>query len=221
MAENGRVTLSTDADADGAPDASAGAKTASTRQWSSSKHTRQSILDAARSLFSEVGYEAVSINDIVERSGISIGSIYHHVGGKAEIFGAVATQIVDEMGAASKAATTAAAAAGETDPVEIYLAGARAYLLAGWRDRNVSKVMLGDDNPVGFLELHHSLVSRMLAGMRDIVIGDPPVPEASSRAILALLRAGAETLNSVENQELADRVADYYVALVRHLARSR
>lgn len=48
-----------------------------------SRRTR--ILDAALDAFSERGYEATTIADVRERSGASVGSIYHHFGDKEGI----------------------------------------------------------------------------------------------------------------------------------------
>jgi AcrR family transcriptional regulator len=47
---------------------------------------RQSLLDAALSLVSEGGLDAVTIAALTERSGMSNGSIYHHFGSRAGVF---------------------------------------------------------------------------------------------------------------------------------------
>jgi AcrR family transcriptional regulator len=44
---------------------------------------RRQILQAALASFEEFGYEASTIEDIRRRSRASVGSIYHHFGGKA------------------------------------------------------------------------------------------------------------------------------------------
>lgn len=50
---------------------------------------RRAILDAALAAFLERGYDTTTIEDIRERSDASIGSLYHHFGGKEEIAGAI------------------------------------------------------------------------------------------------------------------------------------
>lgn len=40
--------------------------------------TRQRLLQAAEQLFSSQGYDPTSIADIAERSGVSVGTLYHH-----------------------------------------------------------------------------------------------------------------------------------------------
>ena len=50
---------------------------------------RRAILDAALVVFTERGYHRASIEEIRERSGASIGSIYHHFGGKEQLAAAL------------------------------------------------------------------------------------------------------------------------------------
>lgn len=50
---------------------------------------RDAILAAALECFAERGYAATGMADIRRRSGASIGSIYHHFGGKEEIAAAL------------------------------------------------------------------------------------------------------------------------------------
>lgn len=50
---------------------------------------RRDILDAALALFLERGYEPTTVEDIRDRSGASIGSIYHHFGGKEDMAAAI------------------------------------------------------------------------------------------------------------------------------------
>jgi AcrR family transcriptional regulator len=47
------------------------------------------ILDAARATFLERGVVAASIEEVCERAGASVGSLYHHFGGKEGLAGAV------------------------------------------------------------------------------------------------------------------------------------
>lgn len=47
--------------------------------------TRQLVLDAALTLFSDRGYFSTSVHDIGRLAGVSIGSIYHHFGDKEGI----------------------------------------------------------------------------------------------------------------------------------------
>ena len=50
------------------------------------QRTRQKIIDCALELFASHGYAGTSMNDIIERLGISKGSVYWHFKSKEEIF---------------------------------------------------------------------------------------------------------------------------------------
>ena len=54
-----------------------------------SRNTRGRIINAAWSLFYEQGYEATTIDEIVEASGTSKGSFYHYFEGKDALLGSL------------------------------------------------------------------------------------------------------------------------------------
>lgn len=51
--------------------------------------TRQLLISVARELFTEHGYAATSIEDIVQHAGVARGALYHHFSGKDALFRAV------------------------------------------------------------------------------------------------------------------------------------
>jgi AcrR family transcriptional regulator len=53
------------------------------------KTTRREIFDAALACFNEKGFTATTVEDVRSRSGASVGSIYHHFGGKEQIAAAI------------------------------------------------------------------------------------------------------------------------------------
>jgi AcrR family transcriptional regulator len=57
-----------------------------------SEVTRQKLLDAAIDLFSEVGYPAAGLGEIIERAGMTKGALYHHFDSKD----ALATAIIEQ-----------------------------------------------------------------------------------------------------------------------------
>ncbi len=57
----------------------------------------QRILDAAATLFDEVGYEAATSNSIAQRAGTSIGSFYHFFPDKGAVFQALANRYLNEI----------------------------------------------------------------------------------------------------------------------------
>jgi AcrR family transcriptional regulator len=51
---------------------------------------RQAILDAARAVFGEMGYEAASVRDVIRRSNLSVGAFYNYYRSKEEVYQALA-----------------------------------------------------------------------------------------------------------------------------------
>ena len=51
---------------------------------------RQAILDAARAVFGEMGYESASVRDIIRRTGLSVGAFYNYYRSKEEVYQALA-----------------------------------------------------------------------------------------------------------------------------------
>jgi AcrR family transcriptional regulator len=53
---------------------------------------RQAILDAAREVFSELGYEATTVRDIIRRTGLAAGTFYNYFRSKEEVHAALADE---------------------------------------------------------------------------------------------------------------------------------
>jgi AcrR family transcriptional regulator len=51
---------------------------------------RQAILDAARAVFREMGFEAATVRDIIRRTGLSVGAFYNYYRSKEEVVAALA-----------------------------------------------------------------------------------------------------------------------------------
>jgi AcrR family transcriptional regulator len=51
---------------------------------------RQTILQAAREVFSELGFDAATVRDIIRRTNLSVGAFYNYYRSKEEVFGALA-----------------------------------------------------------------------------------------------------------------------------------
>jgi AcrR family transcriptional regulator len=93
------------------------------RQHERTEATRGAIVDAARGLFADAGYEATTIEDIARRAGVSKGALYHHYVDKVDVLVAVYEDLEVAL-VESLLATTAA----ETDPVAALRAGCGAFL---------------------------------------------------------------------------------------------
>lgn len=117
--------------------------TTPTRRWARTDATQQRILDAATEVFSARGFSAATMADIVERSGASIGSIYHHFGGKKELFLAIYDRLSADVG-------RRVAEAAEVGGQQAFAAHVRAYLSAIWDGRRAAMMMASGDVPADF-----------------------------------------------------------------------
>src|SRR5260370_21547276 len=144
-------------------------------QWGRTAHTQRALLDAAREVFTSRGFADASIADVVERAGSSVGSLYHHFGGKSELFLALwqEHQLAHEE-AASKAVAEARKA-GVTDPRELFAAGARAFLQGSWQRRDLALLFLSRDGPPGF-EVMMRRRGHEWVGQNDVLPNLPDTP---------------------------------------------
>ncbi len=121
--------------------------TTPTRRWARTDATQLRILDAATEVFSARGFSAATMADIVEHSGASIGSIYHHFGGKKELFLAIYDRLSADV---ELRVAEAARDATEMDSQQAFAAHVRAYLHAIWENRRAAMMMASGDVPVDF-----------------------------------------------------------------------
>ncbi len=112
--------------------------------------TRRALLDAALEVFTEQGYANASIAEVVRRADASVGSLYHHFGGKVDLFLAIWEEYHRERERIAAHAVAQRRQQGETDPYALFLAGAEVYLLEAWRQRETAKLFLHGDGPPGF-----------------------------------------------------------------------
>jgi AcrR family transcriptional regulator len=85
--------------------------------------TRDLLVEVARERFTEQGYAATSIEDIVRRAGVAKGALYHHFDSKDALFGAVYEAVQARV-----VAEVMTAAAAATDPWAGVRAGLSAFL---------------------------------------------------------------------------------------------
>ncbi|SRR6266566_2297550 len=64
---------------------------------------RQHIVRAARDLFGQHGYAAVSLSDIAERVGVTKAALYHHFRTKDELYAEMMVDILDSVTGAVRA----------------------------------------------------------------------------------------------------------------------
>lgn len=85
--------------------------------------TRQTLMKAALVVFSRHGYAATRLEDIAQEANVTRGAIYHHFGGKAELFNALVGEF--STGAANVTAQLMASS-------ESYVEALRQMLLTTW-----------------------------------------------------------------------------------------
>jgi AcrR family transcriptional regulator len=102
--------------------------------------TREQLVTAATELFAQRGYEHTSIEAVLEQTGASRGSLYHHFASKQALFEAVVDGVEAQVG---EAVVAAGSEVGDDDPVARLRAGFLAWVrLAG--EPVVRRVLLID-----------------------------------------------------------------------------
>lgn len=112
--------------------------------------TRVALLEAAREVFVTRGFAEAGVTDVVRRAEASVGSLYHHFSGKADLYLTLFDEFQQRQTQRTGDAVRVARAAGETDPMPLFLAGARAYLEGCLEERDLAALFLRGDAPPGF-----------------------------------------------------------------------
>ena len=103
--------------------------------------TRTALLAAARQLFGDQGYASTSTEEIVGAAGVTKGALYHHFGGKQELFRVVLEQVLHEVSDAVVAIFN------QPDPWLDLVGGCAAWIDAH-RDPAVRRIVLTDARAV-------------------------------------------------------------------------
>jgi AcrR family transcriptional regulator len=106
---------------------------------SSGAATRAELMHVARALFAERGYAGVGTEEIVARSNVTRGALYHHFADKKALFRAVHEQLEQEL-----VAQVGEQIAGIEDPWELAVTGVRAFLDACENDHALRQIALID-----------------------------------------------------------------------------
>jgi AcrR family transcriptional regulator len=188
------------------------------RQWSRTAQTQRALLDAARQVFTERGFSDASIADIVERAGSSVGSLYHHFGGKAELFVALWQDHQDAQEQRAVSAVAKARAAGEDDPLALFIAGARAFLEGSWEHRDVACLFMTGDGPPGF-EMMRRTRSHEWIRQNAVLLGASadPVDRVTVAVLTTVIGETAREIAASASRPEADTLADAAITLIRRL----
>jgi AcrR family transcriptional regulator len=172
--------------------------------------TREALITSARALFGDQGYAATSIDQVVERAGVTSGALYHHFTTKAALFEAVFEREHEELLAAS-----AGAAARSADPVEQLGMAFDSFLESVLRP-DVQRIIVTDgpavlgpqhyaelDERYAFGAIVHALESATAA--RTLVVDD--VPTLARLLLGALTRGGMLVASSRTPRATRDTVS--------------
>jgi AcrR family transcriptional regulator len=102
-----------------------------------SEGAREALVEAARELFIERDYGDVSTGEIIERSGVSRGALYHHFASKRDLF-----KVVFETGERRILGLVAERAMATSSPFAALLESARAYLQLCETDEELRRIGL-------------------------------------------------------------------------------
>ncbi|MBV9795454.1 MAG: TetR/AcrR family transcriptional regulator [Actinobacteria bacterium] len=187
-------------------------------QWSRTAQTQRELLDAARQVFSERGFSEASIAEIVDRAGSSVGSLYHHFGGKSELFIALwqEHQLAHEEAASQAVAT--ARQQGVTDPGQLFEAGARAFMRGSWERRDLALLFASGDAPSGF-EVMRRRRNREWIGQNDslLKLSDTPADRVYAAILTSLIGEGAYEVAAAANRRQAETIIDAVAEYARRL----
>jgi AcrR family transcriptional regulator len=113
------------------------------RRGRPSQGAREASLGAARDLFVARDFEHVSIDDILARSGVSRGALYHHFPTKLDLFRAVweasERRLIEELAAQVPVSSS---------PFEMLVGLTRAYLRTAINDEEMRRIGLGQSRAV-------------------------------------------------------------------------
>jgi len=112
--------------------------------------TRSALLAAAREVFTIEGYARAGVTDIVNRAGASVGSMYHHFSGKADLYLTLFEELNNDQAEQTRRAVRNAREAGITGSWQLFLVGAREYLDVCVEQRELFRLFVGGDGPPGF-----------------------------------------------------------------------
>jgi AcrR family transcriptional regulator len=171
--------------------------------------TRSGLLAAAREVFASVGYAQAGVTDIVTRAGASVGSLYHHFSGKADLYLTLFEDLHRDQMERTRLAVRRARDAGIGDPQQLFLAGARGYLDCCVEQRELSAIFVQGDGPPGFgLVRRVRLVDWSARNAEFFARSCEPLDEAVSIVMTgALMLTVAEISLSAEG-ERARQIAD-------------
>jgi AcrR family transcriptional regulator len=155
--------------------------------------------------------------DIVRRSGASIGSIYHHFGGKKELFLAIYDGLTDEI---DRRIEADAAQAGPRDKQAEFEANVRSYLEAIWTNRRAAMVLSAGDAPAGFDAVRRAGMFRGFGRWMSVLqLDDSPRGQLLSRILIAAMAEASAMVIACDEAAGVAPITDAAIEWVGRLTR--
>ena len=180
--------------------------------------TRSGLLSAAREVFTRQGYAQASVADIVARAGASVGSLYHHFSGKADLYLTLYGELDRRNAESTRQAVRAAREAGVTDPMQLFLAGARGYLDSCIEQRQLAGTFARGDGPPGFELVWQRRLTDLVSKNTEFFArsGEPLDEEVAIVVSGAMMLAVAEVARA-QSDERARQIADGVLQVLARL----
>jgi AcrR family transcriptional regulator len=180
--------------------------------------TRTGLLAAAREVFTSVGYAQAGVTDIVTRAGASVGSLYHHFSGKADLFVTLYEELHRDQVERTRLAVKRARDAGVTDPRQLFLVGARGYLDGCVAQRELSALFVRGDGPPGFdLVRRERLVDWSGRNAEFFARSGEPLDEAVAIVMTGALMLAVAEISLGADEERARQLADGVIQVLSRI----
>jgi AcrR family transcriptional regulator len=191
--------------------------TTSTRRWAKTDETQSRILEAATDVFAARGYTAATMADIVHRSGASIGSIYHHFGGKRELFLAIFDGLADEI---DRRIAEDTVRVGPRSRHEEFEGNVRSYLKAIWANRRAAMVLSAGDAPVGFDAVRRAGMFRGFGRWMSVLqLDKSPRGQLLSRILIAAMAEASTMVIACDDAAEVEPITDAAIEWIDRLTR--
>jgi AcrR family transcriptional regulator len=180
--------------------------------------TRGALLAAAREVFTLVGYAQAGVSDIVTLAGASVGSLYHHFSGKADLYLTLFEELSGEHTERTRTAVRQLRATGVTDPMQLFLAGARAYLDVCIEQRQLAGMFARGDGPPGFEVLwRQRLAAWVRKNAEFFARSGEPLDEAAAIVMTGAMMLAVAEVSLAADTETARQLADGVLAVLARL----
>ncbi|KJX75402.1 TetR/AcrR family transcriptional regulator [Mycobacterium lepromatosis] len=194
---------------------------ARTHRWAKTGATQRRILDAAIEVFATRGFTAATMADVVTGSGASIGSIYHHFGGKRELFLAIFEQMADIVdrridAGMQQAGQFALAGINRQRVFEVHV---RAYLETMWENRHLARVLLSGDTPAGFEIARRDRMMAAFCSWMTMLQPDTSLrDQLLSRVLMATMAEASLMVAGCDNPDDVQAIIDATIDWIDRLA---